>query len=156
MLKGKGIKILLIICIIFGILSSSKVLATNSNISAYSDYGAEVLDVKWFRTKEPTNSKDYINILDNKEFNSTVISVDEYSPKRTGDEKIFSIENLGEGVHTLTFKLTGKKNERASNTAAHISFSKIYSTLMEYKLMLMKNQLILMHKINLYIAMLGM
>lgn len=128
MLKGKGIKILLIICIIFGILSSSKVLATNSNISAYSDYGAEVLDVKWFRTKEPTNSKDYINILDNKEFNSTVISVDEYSPKRTGDEKIFSIENLGEGVHTLTFKLTGKKNERASNTAAHISFSKIYST----------------------------
>ena len=82
MFKGKGVKILLVICIILGIVSSSKVLATNSNISAYSDYGAEVLDVKWFRTKEPTNSKDYINILDNKEFNSTVISVDEYSPQK--------------------------------------------------------------------------
>ena len=127
MLKSKGFKILIVICVILGIVSSSKVLATNSNINAYADHGANVLDVKWSRTNEPTNNTDYIDILNNKEFNNNVISVDEYSPTRTGDEKIFSIDNLADGSHTLTFKVTGTKNQSASGTAAHISFAKVYS-----------------------------
>lgn len=101
MLKGKGIKILLFIYIIFVIVSSSKVLATNSNINAYADHGAEVLDVIWSRTKEPTNNTDYINILDNKEFHSTVISEGENLSKETAEEEIFQIDNLDDEINEV-------------------------------------------------------
>lgn len=109
MIKSKSIKILLIIFSILGIISSSRVLATNSNINAYADHGAEVLDVKWSRTNEPIHDNDFIDILDNKEFKNNVIRMDEYASKRTVDEKIFSMDNLGAGPHTLTFKVTGTK-----------------------------------------------
>lgn len=128
MIKSKSIKILLIIFSILGIISSSRVLATNSNINAYADHGAEVLDVKWSRTNEPIHDNDFIDILDNKEFKNNVIRMDEYASKRTVDEKIFSMDNLGAGPHTLTFKVTGTKNQNSSNAAANISFAKIYKT----------------------------
>lgn len=114
--------------IIFGVIFSNSVFANGNDTDIRLGNESKTIHVSWSRTPEPTNDKDFINIM-NDNLGGTTVEVDEYSQTRTGIERLETIDNLTNGKHSITFKVSGKKNQIASKSDGHISYVRIYQNM---------------------------